>query len=87
MSETSEGLRNKFIKWKETFESMSLKVNLGKTKVMVSGGITNVGMSKSNVVPCGVYGLRVKANSVFFLPLGKWIHDRCAGVKRVTPMF
>ena len=35
MSETIERLRNKFMKWKEAFESMSLKVNLGKTKVVV----------------------------------------------------
>ena len=35
MSETIEGLRNKFFKWKEDFESKGLKVNLGKTKVMV----------------------------------------------------
>ena len=40
MSETIEGLRNKFIKWKEAAESNSLKDNLVKTKVMVSGGIT-----------------------------------------------
>ena len=33
MSETIEGLRNKFLKWKEAFESKGLKVNLGKTKV------------------------------------------------------
>ena len=35
MSETIEGLRNKFIKWNEAFESKGLEVNLGKTKVMV----------------------------------------------------
>ena len=29
MSETIEGLRNTFTKWKETFESKCLKVNLG----------------------------------------------------------
>ena len=46
-----EGLRNKFIKWKESFESKDLKVNHGKTKVMVSGGITMDGMSKSKVDP------------------------------------
>ena len=34
MSETIEGLRNKFLKWKEAFDSKGLKVNLGKTKVM-----------------------------------------------------
>ena len=31
MSETTEGFRNKFIKWKEGFESKCLKVKLGKT--------------------------------------------------------
>ena len=35
MSETIDGLRSKFLKWKEAFESNGLKVNLGKTKVMV----------------------------------------------------
>ena len=63
MTETIKGLRNKFIKWKEAFESKGLKVNLGKTKVMVCGGITKDGMSKSKVDPCWVCSLRVKANS------------------------
>ena len=40
MSETIEGHRNKFIKWKEALESKVLNVNLGNTKVMVSSGIT-----------------------------------------------
>ena len=87
MSETIEGLRDKFLKWKEAFESKGLKVNLGKTKVMVSGGITKNGMSKSKVDPCGVCSLKVKTNSVLCLQCCKWIHSRCAGVKRVTPKF
>ena len=45
MSETIVGLRNEFIKWKEAFESKRLTVNFGKTKVVVSGGITKDGMS------------------------------------------
>ena len=36
MSETMEGCRNKFLKWREAFEN-GLKVNFGKTKMMVSG--------------------------------------------------
>ena len=32
LSETVEGLRNKFIKRKEAFESKGLKVNLGKNQ-------------------------------------------------------
>ena len=49
--------------------------------MMVSGGITKDGMSKM------VCSLRIKANSVLCVQCGKWIHGRCAGVKRVTPMF
>ena len=36
---------------KKAFESKGLKDNLGKTKVMVSRGITKDGMSKSKVDP------------------------------------
>ena len=38
-----------------------MKVNLGNTNVMVSGGITTDGLSKSMVDPCGVCDLRVRA--------------------------
>ena len=84
MSETIEGLRDKFLKWKEAFESKSLKVNLGKTKVMVSGGITQDDMSKSKVDPFVVCSFRVKTNSVLCVQCGKWIHGRCTGVNRLT---
>ena len=87
MNETIEELWNKYLKWKEAFDSKFLKVNLVKTKVMVSGRITNDGISKSNDDPCGVCCLRVKANSVLCVQCGKWIHGRCAGVKWVTSEF
>ena len=57
----------KFIKWKEAIESKGWKVNLMKTKVMVSGSITKDGMTKSKVDPYGVSSMRVKANSAFCL--------------------
>ena len=60
MSETIEGLRNKFLKWNEAFESKGLKVDFGKTKVMVCGDITKDGISKSNVDPCWVCSLKMK---------------------------
>ena len=40
MSETIEGLRDMSLKWWWTFEGKGLKVDLGKTKVMVSSSIT-----------------------------------------------
>ena len=66
-----EGLGNKFLKWKEAFESKCLKVNIGKTKVMVSGGITMGGNSKSKFDPCGVCSLSVKVNYFLCLQCGK----------------
>ena len=39
MSETMEVLGNKILKCRKAFESKNLKGNLGKTKVIVSGGI------------------------------------------------
>ena len=64
-----------------------MKVNRGKTKIMVFGGITKDGMSKSKVDPCGDCSLRVKDNSVLCLQCGKWIHGRFAEMKWVTPKF
>ena len=87
MSDAIEKLRNRFMKWMGAFESKGLKGNLGKTKVMVYGGITKDGMLKSRVDPFRVCSLKVKANSVLCLPCGMCIHCRCAGVNRLTPMF
>ena len=83
MSETIEGLMNKFLKWKDTFESKGLKVDLGQT----SGNITKDGMFKSKVDSCGVCSLREKTNSVLCAQCGKCIHRRCAGVKILTQKF
>ena len=82
MSETMVGLRNHFMRWKETFESKGLKVNLGKINFMVNGGITQDGLSRSKVDPCRVCSLRVMANSALCVHCGKWIHSRCARAKR-----
>ena len=76
--------KSKFLKCKEAFESKGLKVRLGKTKVMVSGGNTKDGLSMSKVDPCGVRSLRVMANSVLCVQCGKLIHGRCAGLKRLA---
>ena len=62
------------------FESKSLKINLRKTKVMVSGDITKDGMSRSKVDPCGVCRYTIKANSTLYVQCGRWIHGICAGV-------
>ena len=61
MSESMENLKE-FLKWKEPFESKGLKVNLKKTKVMVSGLKDEI--LKCKVDTCAKWGKRVMANSV-----------------------
>ena len=73
-SETMEGLREKFWKWKETFESRGLKVNLRKTKVVVSGAEGEVTVNKIDL--CGICGKRVMANSVLCVKCRKWIRGQ-----------
>ena len=82
MSKSIENLKEKFLKWKEAFESKGLKVNFKKTKVMVSGSKGEVLNSK--VDPCAKYGKRVMANWMMCTKCGKWVHSRCAKMKRVT---
>ena len=64
-----------------------MKDNHGKTKVIVSSGITKDGLSKIKVDPCGMCCLRSKANSVLCVQCGKWTHGRCVREKRVTAKF
>ena len=51
---------------------------------MVSGGITEVNLSKSKIDLCGVCSLRLKANLVLCVQCGMCMHDGCVGVKMVT---
>ena len=81
MAETMEKLKAQFIRWKAAFEGKGLKVNLGKTKVVESGGGEVVVLAK--IDPCGVCSERTKVNCVRCKTCKKWIHARCARVKRV----
>ena len=85
-SETIEGQRKMFLELKESFECTSLYANLGETKVMVSGSITNDGFSMSGVEHCVVFSFSIKAISVLCVQCGRWIHGRYTGVRKLIPM-
>lgn len=82
MSDSMEGLREKFVKWRDSLEKKGMKVNISKTKAMVSG--TEGELPKSKIDPCGVCGRRVMANSLLCCKCRKWIHGRCTKWKKVT---
>ena len=80
--DTLEDLQARFGVWKSAFESKGMKVNIGKTRMMVSG--TEGEVVKSRVDPCGVCGRRVMANSMQCEKCQRWVHGKCAKVRRVT---
>ena len=66
---------------------MGLKVNLGKSRVLISSSIRKEGMCKGEVDPCCVCILIVKTNSALCVQCDKLIHDTCARVNWVSPKF
>ena len=60
-----------------------MKVNIRKTKMMVSGAEGEIVRSK--IDPCGIYEKRVMSNAVLYGK--KWIHSRCTQTKKVSRSF
>ena len=74
MNESTENLKEQFFKWKEAFGRKGLKVMRSlKNEVL-----------KSKVDPCAKCSKRVMANSMICTKRGKWLHDKCAKMKRIT---
>ena len=69
-----EELRENFDEWREAFESKGMRVNLGKTKLMVSG--MEEESFDSKIDPCGMCGTRVVCV--------KWVQARCTEKKKVA---
>ena len=71
-SESEEDVRDMFSKWRAALERRGLKVNLGKTKFLVSGD------SKENEetgrYPCAVCQKGVGDSSIQCLKCAKWVH-------------
>ena len=80
MSDNEEDLMRKIAEWRGCLRSKGLKVNTGKTKVMVSAvgaGETR----KAGDYPCGVCNKGVGSNSIQCTNCKNWVHRRCSDVK------
>ena len=62
MSESLDDLRERLQRWRSASEHKGLKVNVGKTKMMVSGTQEEIVLSK--IDPCGICEKRVGSNAV-----------------------
>ena len=57
-----------------------MKMNIGKTKVMVSGKYCN-DVKRLGKGPCTVFGKVFGSNSIRYTSGSGWVHKRCSGVK------
>ena len=85
LSKSLEDLREMLQRWGSALEGKGLKVNVGKTKMMVSGTEGEISLSK--IDPCVLCGKMVGSNAVCCTHYMKWIHGRCTKMKKVTCSF
>ena len=76
LSETEEELIKRLNEWKENVESKGMRVNMNKTKVMISGERQMV-WQKAARWPCGVCNKGVGSNSLQCTRCQKWVHKKC----------
>ena len=69
--------------WKEAMEEKGLRVNVGKTKVMICGTRMKFLLS-SGEFPCTVCCTGVGSNSIFCKGCKHWVHKKCSRLKRLT---
>ena len=74
---------NRFNSWKEEVSRRGLRVNMEKTKVMVTGGPPKRRREEGRY-PCSCCGRGVGVNSVLCTECGKWCHKRCSGLRNVN---
>jgi len=79
IAETKNDLIKRLNEWKDNMENRGMRVNMNKTKVMVSGKRQKV-MQKATRWPCGVHGTGVGNNSMQSTSCKKWVHRKCSGI-------
>ena len=89
VAETIDELLCKLGSWKKHLEAKGLRVNMGKTKIMICGKDLH-SLKDSGKHPCGVCHKGVGCNSIFCEGCQLWIHKKCSGIKdklKENPMF
>ena len=70
--------------WKEAMEKKGLRVNAGKTKVMICGTGLDL-LQSSGKYPCAVCRTGVGNNSIYCNGCKLWVHKKYNGLQRLTP--
>ena len=80
LADTMDELLSELGNWKKHLEAKGLRVNMGKTKIMISGKNLH-SLRDSGKHPCGVCQKGVGSNSILCCGCQLWIHRKCSGIK------
>jgi len=80
IAETEEEPIKRLNEWKDNVENKCMRVNMNKTKVMISGERQKV-KQKAVRWPCGVCNKGVGSNSLQRNSCQKLVHKKCSGIK------
>ena len=83
IAESLEECVRRLLTWKEAMEEKGLRVNAGKTKIMICGTGLDL-LQSSGEFPCTVCRTGVGSNSIFCKGCKHWMHKKCSGPKRLT---
>ena len=80
IADAMDELLSKLGNWKKHLEAKGLRVNMGKTKIMISGKNLH-SLRDSGKHPCGVCRKGVGSTSILCCGCQLWIHKKCSGIK------
>ena len=67
----------------EGMEKKGLRVNAGKTKIMICGAGLDL-LQSSGEFPCAVCRTGVGSNSIYCNGCKHWVHKKCSGLRRLS---
>ena len=79
IAESLEELLEKLKRWKNGLEKKGLKVNMGKTKIMMEDRRDIV--QPTGKYPCAICKKGVGGNSIRCRKCGMWVHGKCSKIK------
>jgi len=75
IAKTEDDLNKRLNEWKDFVENRGMRVNMNKTKVMISGKRQKV-KQEAVIWPRGVCGRGVGNNSIQCTSCQKWVHRK-----------
>ena len=83
ITESLEECVRRLLTWKEAMEKKGLRVNAGKTKIVICGMGLDL-LQSSHEFPCTICRTGVGINSIFCSGCKHWVNKKYSGLKRLT---